>query len=180
MLPAILLYVGAVLFLNGIWLTGQTLGGNSTLKIANREIAVMNVFTGGLGLAIAVFAIFQGTIEMVALGSYVLLFAFTYLWVAINQFLPNADGRGLGWYCLFVAVTAVPTGLIGLSEAGGDVWLTWLGADWLAWAVLWFLFFLLLAIKLPITRLTGVVTTLQGVGTAWLPAYLLITERLTL
>jgi hypothetical protein len=179
MLPAILLYVGAVLFINGVWLTGQGSSEASALKMANREVAVMNVFTGVLGFAIAVFAIFQGTIENVALGSYVLLFAFTYLWVAINQFLPGADGRALGWYCLFVAFTAVPTGVLLLMEAD-TAWLRWLGASWLAWAVLWGLYFLLLAVKLPIGRPTGVVTALEGIGTAWVPAYLLIQGRLTL
>ncbi|MGH2408841.1 MAG: AmiS/UreI family transporter, partial [Chloroflexota bacterium] len=70
------------------------------------------------------------------------------MWIAINQLI-NADGRALGWYCLFVTITAVPTGLIALKDAGSDPWLLWLGIDWLAWAVLWFLFFLLLSVRLP-------------------------------
>ena len=36
-----------------------------------------------------------------------ILFTFTYFWVALNRY-NGADGRGLGWFCLFVAVTAVP------------------------------------------------------------------------
>ena len=45
-------------------------------------------------------------------GAQFLLFAFTYLWVGINRFL-DVDGRGLGGYCLFVAMRS--TGYIELS-----------------------------------------------------------------
>ena len=44
-----LLYVGAVLVLNGIWLLGY---------IQDREIWVMNIFTGGLVLAVALYSAF--------------------------------------------------------------------------------------------------------------------------
>lgn len=184
MVAAVLLYVGGVLFLNGIWLIGQT-SESSALKISNQEIAVMNVFTGGLGFLVAIYAIFRGganpttDIESVALGGYILLFAFTYLWVAINQYI-GADGRALGWYSLFVAITALPTGLLLLADTGGDPWLVWLGIDWLAWSVLWFLFFLLLALQRPIARFTGYVAAIEGILTAWLPAWLLFQGYLTL
>lgn len=174
MIALVLLYVGGVLFLNGIWLLGH---------IGNREIGVMNIFTGGIGLVTAVLALILGAINedvvLFALAAYILLFAFTYLWVAINQYL-NPDGRGLGWYCLFVAITAAPTAWLTLDTAGGQPWLVWLGANWAAWAVLWFLYFLLLAMQLPITRLAGYVTLFVGVGTAWVPAYLLLNGFLEL
>lgn len=174
MIALVLLYVGGVLFLNGIWLLGH---------ISSREIGVMNSFTGGIGFIVAVLALVLGAmgddITLIALASYILLFAFTYLWVAINQYL-NPDGRGLGWYCLFVAITAVPTAFITLSTAGGQPWLIWLGIDWAAWAVLWFLYFLLLAVQLPITRLAGYVTIVVGIFTAWVPAYLLLNGYLAL
>jgi hypothetical protein len=182
MVAAVLLYVGAVLFLNGIWLIGQS-SDSGALKISNSEIAVINGFTGALGFLVAIYAIFLGgardDIGSVALGGYVLLFAFTYLWVAINQYI-GADGRALGWYSLFVAITAVPTGLLLLTDTGGDPWLVWLGIDWLAWAVLWFLFFLLLALQRPIGRFTGYVAALEGIFTAWLPSWLLFQGYLTL
>ena len=175
MVATVLLYVGAVLFLNGIWLIGQT-SDWSALKISNKEIAVINVFTGALGFLVAIFAICLGgarnDIGFVALGGYILLFAFTYLWVAINQYA-GADGRALGWYSLFVAITAAPTGVVVLADAGGNTWLVWLGIDWLAWAGLWFLFFLILALERPITRFTGFVAAFEGIFTAWLPAWLL-------
>ncbi len=45
---------------------------------------------------------------------------------------------------------------------------------WAAWAVLWFMFFLLLARGLPIGKLTGTVTVAQGILTGWLPGFLLL------
>src|SRR5581483_3287045 len=132
----VLLFVGAVLFLNGLWILG---------KIQDREIAIINIFTGLLGVVAAIISFARGDPASLEFGAYVLLFAFTYLWVAYNRF-SNADGSGLGWFCFFVALTAVPVGLTVLAGAGGKVWTTWLGLNWLAWAALWFLYFLLLAL----------------------------------
>lgn len=165
MIGLVLLYVGAVLFVNGIWLLG---------RIENREIAILNVFTGVVGLVVAVFAIAQGDLTSIQLAAYVLLFAFTYLWVAYNQYV-GAEGSGLGWYCLFVAITAVPVAILTLGEAD-TVFLTWLGLSWVAWAVLWFLYFLLLALKRPIQKVTAYVTSIQGVVTAWIPGFLVLND----
>lgn len=163
MLGLVLLYVGAVLFVNGIWLLG---------RIEDREVAIINVFTGIVGLLVAVFAVAQGDLASIQLAAYVLLFAFTYLWVAYNQYI-GAEGSGLGWYCLFVAITAVPVAIITLAQAD-TVFLNWLGINWAAWAVLWFLYFLLLALKRPITKLTAYVTMGEGIATAWIPGFLLL------
>ena len=38
--------------------------------------------------------------------------------------------------------------------------------------VKWFMFFLLLAVKKPILKVTGMVTCAEGVLTGWLPGYL--------
>lgn len=158
------LCVGAVLFCNGIWVLGH---------IQDREIAVINILVGTTSFLAAMYSIFQHTHETIVFGAHVLLFAFTYLWVAFNRF-NGADGRGLGWYSLFVAITAVPTGLTILAGAGGKVWATWLGLNWLAWAGLWFLYFLLLTLQKPVSRVTGWVTVLQAIFTGWIPGYLLL------
>jgi hypothetical protein len=100
------------------------------------------------------------------------LFAFTYLWVAINRFT-GADGRGLGWFSLFVAVTAVPVAIDTLLGARTAMdW--WMGANWAAWAVLWAMFFVLLGLGRNIGRVTGALCIAQGVLTGWLPGYLLL------
>ena len=171
MIGLVLLYVGAVLFVNGIWLLGY---------IQNREIAILNVFTGFVGITVAVLALAQGAqgeISSIQLAAYVLLFAFTSLWVAYNQYT-GADGHGLGWYCLFVAITAVPVSFITLANSGGDTFLVWLGLSWAAWAVLWFLYFLLLALERPIQRITAYVTSALGIATAWIPGFLVLNEYL--
>lgn len=164
-----LLYVGAVLSLNGLWLMGQ---------IEDREISVINIFVGMLTLLVALYLAFgpgadAGSIKGAALT---LLFTFTYLWVAINRY-NGADGRGLGWFSLFVAITAVPVAFDTLATAQtvGNVWL---GLSWASWAVLWFMFWLLLVRKLPIAKLTGAVTLAQGILTGWLPGYLLLDGKL--
>jgi hypothetical protein len=54
------------------------------------------------------------------------------------------------------------------------LWETWFGLSWVAWAVLWFLFFVLLALQKPIVRVTGWLTMLEGIFTGWLPGYLLL------
>ena len=160
-----LLYVGAVLFLNGLWLMGH---------IDDREIAVINIFVGGLTLLIALFLAFgpgadAGSIKAAGLT---LLFSFTYLWVAYNRF-HDVDGRGLGWFSLFVAITVVPVAFDTLVGAT-STWDIWFGLSWAAWAVLWFMFFLLLALGKPIAKITGAVASIQGVLTGWLPGYLLL------
>jgi putative amide transporter protein len=189
LLGVVLLYVGAVLVVNGIWLLGQARvaePGAATAEthptfIQNREVAVINVFTGFVGVLAAVTLAVQGNqnedIASIRSAGYILLFAFTYLWVAINQFL-DAGGHGFGWYCLFVAITAVSAGFYTFSNADGNDASIYLGVDWFAWAVLWFMFFLLLALERPIARVTGWLTILVGVGTSWVFAILLLEEEL--
>jgi hypothetical protein len=234
LLGIVLLYVGAVLVINGIWLIGsvrerapqavpaeqtvaaqqavaarQTVSagaGGSLLEseaerpnggpsaprrvtsvlaparvdptfINGKEVAVINVFTGVIGFAIATtYFVLGGTQNNrpnVAAAGFILLFAFTYLWVAANQFL-NAGGHAFGWYCLFVAITAVPTGVYTLQGAHGHGAAVWLGISWFAWAVLWFMFFVLLTLERPIARLAGSVAVLEGIGTAWALGYAIL------
>ena len=72
------------------------------------------------------------------------------------------DQRSFGWYCAFVTVVAVPTGLIVLQTAG-DVGLTIL---WWIWAVLWATFFVLLGMeRAEYTESIGGFTTAVGVIT---------------
>jgi hypothetical protein len=161
-----LLYVGAVLFLNGLWLVGQ---------IGDREIPVINIFVGGITLLVALYLAFGPGADAASIkaAALTLLFTFTYLWVAINRF-NDADGRGLGWFSLFVAITVVPVAIDTLGSAT-TLWDYWFGLCWAGWAVLWFMYFLLLARKMEILKVTGYVTALEGVLTGWLPGYLLLT-----
>jgi hypothetical protein len=206
LLGVVLLYVGVVLIVNGIWLIGQARAAEAApsaaaageaatgaelsggrvsvatraaapprartgpLFIQNREVAIINLFTGFVGLAVSITFLVQGSLTndltLVRGSGYVLLFAFTYLWVTINQFL-NAGGHAFGWYCLFVAITAIPAGIYTLQAANGNTAAIWLGINWFAWAILWALFFALLALERPIAVFTGWVTIIIGIGTAW-------------
>ena len=228
MLGVVLLYVGVVLIVNGIWLVGQAraaaiasrapamettavgstvgrgpsvyageaaagqeLGGevvaappprgeDHPLFIQNREVAILNIFTGVIGFAIALTFIVVGNSFAtsprpaeaassqlyILVGGTVLLFAFTYLWVACNQYA-NAGGRALGWYSLFVAITAIVFGIYTVQNTpGSNTADLWLAGNWFAWAVLWGMFWALLSLELPIPRITGLVAILEGGGTA--------------
>jgi putative amide transporter protein len=222
----VLLYVGVVLAVNGIWLIGQAraasavaaaaaqgvpvaaYGGGraaareaaageelageelvrvrvaheaSPIFIQNREVAVLNIFTGFVGVVAAVTYLVQGStagsLASVRAAGFILLFAFTYLWVSANQYL-NAGGRAFGWYCLFVAITAIPAGIFTLQAAHGNPADLWLAANWFAWAVLWALFWALLVLELPIARITGSVAILEGVGTSWALAIAILEGKL--
>src|SRR6266566_940476 len=68
----------------------------SPMFIQNREVAVLNIFTGFVGVVAAVTLLVTGNragdLASVRAGGYILLFAFTYLWVSFNQYL-NAGGH---------------------------------------------------------------------------------------
>lgn len=162
MLGIALLYVGAVLLVNSMMLLG---------KVSGKGAAPMNFFTGGITLILNVFAVWKapaGEPLVYYTAATGLLFSFTYLYVGINNAL-GLDGKGLGWYCLFVAITAIPTAA--LTFQSGDFRF---GVIWLLWSFLWFLFFLLLALDKPIAKFTGYITLAEAIVTCWLPGYLLL------
>jgi putative amide transporter protein len=193
MLGVVLLYVGAVLVINGIWLIGQArvaavgeagaaAAESHPFFIQGREVTMINIFTGFVGVVAAVTFMVHGNrdddIAEIRGGGLILLFAFTYLWVAANGFL-NAGGHAFGWYCLFVAITALPVALYTFNNANGNDASIYLGIDWIAWAILWFMFFLLLALDRPIARITGAVAVVEGIGTAWVFGLLLLLEQIS-
>lgn len=161
----VLFYVGAVLILNGIWMLG---------RIADREIVVINLVTACVSGGVVIHDAFGAGADLASVrnATLSLLFATTYLWVAYNR-LTGMDGRGLGWFSLVVAVTALPVSLRGFAEAG-TLAEGWMAVNWLVWAALWLLYFLLLAVQRPVERLTAWFTLLTGVFTGWLPGFLMI------
>ena len=167
MLGLVLLYVGAVLVINGLAMLG---------RIAPREAAILNIFTGVVSFSASFYAIFFQGGEEIAIGAFGLLFAFTYLWVAYNN-LTGQDGRGLGWFSLFVAITVLP--LFWQVWQGAETFgAQWLALNWAAWSVLWFSFFVIGVCGKP--HLTGKVALLaiaQGVVTAWVPGLLILLQR---
>src|SRR3712207_4134411 len=94
-----LLYVGAVLAVNGLMLLGL---------VEARSAAPLNLFVGALQVVTPTYLIFtaggDAAITLNASGLY--LFGFTYLYVGINL-LAGLDGTGLGWFSAFVAACAL-------------------------------------------------------------------------
>lgn len=161
-----LLYVGAVLFLNGAMLLGWVDG---------RAAAPLNLFVGLLQVITPTYLIFTAggdeTIILNASGLY--LFGFTYLYVAFNLFF-GLDGTGVGYFSLFVAVCALVYSALNFFRLGDPAF----GVIWLYWAFLWGLFFLLLGRgEEGLTRYTGAVTAVQGWVTGAIPAFLLLTGQ---
>jgi putative amide transporter protein len=159
-----LLFVGAVLFINGVMLLGW---------VDARSAAPMNFFVGGLQIVTPLYLIFtaNGDADTILAASGLFLFSFTYLYVAVNLTW-DLDSTGLGYFCLFVAITAVVFSILNFTRFADPA----LGVIWIYWAFLWALFFVLLGRKRDgIGRYTGAVCAIQGWVTAWIPAFLLLT-----
>ena len=159
-----LLYVGAVLFLNGVTLLG---------KIDPKSAGVFNLFVGALQVVTPTYLIFTagGDPDIILNASGIYLFGFTYLYVGITL-LARLDTTGVGWFSLFVAVAAVGYSFANFRILNDNPF----GVIWLYWAFLWFLFFLLFGLKLDgLTTYTGWVTAIQGWVTGAIPAFLLLT-----
>lgn len=160
LLPLSLLFVGAALLLNGLWMTG---------RIADREVIVINLTTAAITGTVALLSLVRAaTVEDVRGVAMTLLFSVTYLWVAMNR-VTGSDGRGLGWFSLFVALSVLPEACRSYAAAT-TVLETWLALCWFSWAGLWFMYFMALALQRPIQAQTALATMIAGVITAWSPA----------
>ena len=160
-----LLYVGAILFLNGTMLLGW---------IDGKSAAPLNIFVGLLQVVTPTYLIINanGDMKQILAASGLYLFGFTYLYVACNL-MWGLDGSGLGMFSIFVAVAAVVFSAISF-DTGDPVF----GVIWLYWAYLWLLFFLLLARKRDgLGKYTGAVAAIEGWTTGAIPAFLLLTGR---
>ena len=158
-----LLFVGAVLLVNGLVLLG---------RVSARAAVPINLITGaGLVTASLIIAVpADGDARLALFGAVgYSLFGVTYLTVAGGTLL-GADGTGLGWYCAWASAVAVVLAAINFSA--GDAHIAWL---WSGWAVLFFAFFLSCCTADPrFDVAAGVVAIAQSVTTASIPALLMI------
>lgn len=155
-----LLFVGAVLFVNGAWFLGA---------ISAREAGVFNLFVGAIQVVLPTLAVVaaDGDLGGVFGAGSSYLFGLTYLYVGVNNLMGN-DGRGLGWYSLFVSAMAIVFGVFSLSS--DPVF----GVIWFVWAVMWLLFFLILACgKSSLMPFTGWLILVGSHLTATIPALLI-------
>lgn len=151
-----LLFVGAVLVVNGIWLLGRA---------SAQDTAILNFFVGGLTLLVALWWAFgEGAEGNPFNAAGTLLFAFTYLWVGANAYGGVDDQRALGWYCILVTLVTIPTGY--LVWQIGDIGLAIL---WWIWGILWATFWILLGLErdeytVPIAWYSAAVGIVTGVS----------------
>jgi hypothetical protein len=159
-----LLYVGGVLFINGMMLLG---------KIEPRAAAIFNLFVGALQVITPTVLIItaNGKTDQILSASGLFLFGFTYLYVGIGL-LGGFDTTGVGYYSLFVAIMALGFSFANFRILNDSPF----GVIWLYWSFLWLLFFLLLGLKHDhLAHYTGWVTAIQGWVTGAIPAYFLLT-----
>ncbi|MFF7210714.1 AmiS/UreI family transporter [Streptomyces sp. NPDC008238] len=158
-----LLFVGAVLFMNGLLLLQ---------KVDPKSAAVFNLFVGALQVLTPTYLIFtaNGDQDKILAASGLYLFGFTYLYVGI-VLLADIDNICVGWYSLFVAIVA-----LGYSFVNFHLFKDYpFGVIWLYWAFLWALFFLVLGLgKTELSTYVGWVTAIEGWVTGVIPAALLL------
>ncbi|MDG5774298.1 AmiS/UreI family transporter [Mycolicibacterium fortuitum] len=158
-----LLYVGAVLFVNGLMLLDV---------VPARSAAVLNLFVGALQCVLPtdMLVMAAGDPAAVLAASGLYLFGFTYLYVGIVN-LTGLEPQGIGWFSLFVACGAVVYSALSFTVVNDPVF----GVIWLAWAALWLLFFLVLGLRRArLTRFTGWSVVLLSQPTCTLPAFLML------
>src|SRR3984885_14563946 len=157
-----LLFVGAVLFLNGLLFLG---------KADAKGVAVFNLFVGALQTAIPFYLIATAKGPEEILGAAgIFLFGFTYLYVGIVN-LAGLNSGGIGWYSLWVAVMATGFGLTNILRFHD----TPTGLLWLQWAVLWGLFWVVLALGVErLTAVAGWLTLILSLTTCTIPGFLLL------
>lgn len=162
-----LLFVGAVLLINGLVFLGRVDGkaaipinllAGSTL-VLNALVLVMSVEPESPAATATTFSAAGFT-----------LFGFTYLTVAMNSLL-GGSGQALGWYCGWAMVIAAVLALINFSN-GTAPQMGWL---WASWALLFASFFLALIVPGAWwTTSAGVLAVAQGFTTATIPALMMI------
>ena len=135
-----LMFVGAVLFVNGLLFLG---------RIDGKGAATFNLFVGALQVAIPFYLIATApTPSDILLDAGIFLFGFTYLYVGISN-LAGQSLVGLGWYSAWVAIMAAAFGITNIVKFHDPT----IGLLWLQWSVLWAVFWLVLA--MGVTRLTA-------------------------
>jgi hypothetical protein len=157
-----LMFVGAVLFVNGLLLLG---------KIDPKGAGAFNLFVGALQTVIPFYLIATAkSTNDILLDSGIFLFGFTYLYVGINN-LAGLAPTGLGWYSAWVAIMAAAFGITNIVKFHDPT----TGLLWLQWSVLWALFWVVLALGIErLTPLTGWLTLILSFTTCTIPGYLLL------
>ena len=159
-----LLFVGAVLFVNGLALLG---------RVDPRAAAPINLFVGGLLVVVVLYLALPADEDVtpVFTAAGFLLFGFVYLYVGIVNLTGHAP-TGVGWYCAWAAGVSLIIALV--TFARDDVKL---GTLWLLWTLLFTMFALVLAMgRTRLTEVTGWITVTEAIITATIPGLLLLLD----
>ena len=156
-----LMYVGAVLVINGLALLG---------RISDKGSAPLNVFVGAMQFFIPTYLIVTsgGDQAVITMAAPLYLFGITYLWVGLNK-LSGARGEGVGWFCGYSGFALLAYAAY-LGFQHGDWTST---VMWASWALLFGLFFQVLALGKGSAGYTGAVCLIQGFTTTTIPALLM-------
>ena len=171
MLGAVLLYVGVVLITNGI---------ARLTNIDPKATAIMNLFTGGLSIVLNFGSLLVAQAQNPTnMGPYYacatgLLFGFTYLFIGINNIF-NLDGRIFAWYSLYVTITTIPAGILQWGD-GTNKYNVMMAIIWWLWGLLWVTAWIELVLKIDLKNFTPWLSILEGVLTAWIPGFLILTN----
>lgn len=164
----VLLFVGAVLLLNGLGLLGV---------VTPKMSAPINAFVGTSLIVVVLFITLpvrgssEAELDVVLTSVGYLLFAFAYLYVAINNSL-GLEGGGLGWYCGWAVLISLYISWFNYTRFDDPKF----GAIWLSWSLLFAAFFVVLALNLEwLTIPTGWLTIMQAFTTATIPGAFLLT-----
>lgn len=150
-----LLFGGVALFLNSLVLLG---------KVDMKSAGVFSLFTGILQTFIATWLLIGASPEEQFGLASIYLFAFTYLYVGVT-FILNLDGRGVGWFSLFVSIAAAFYGVMAIAVADPMSALTWF-----FWSLLWGLFFFGMGLGRPNEAITARVALVLSWLTLIVPA----------
>jgi hypothetical protein len=163
MIGIALLFIAPLIWVIGLWLLG---------KVEVRGIGIFSAMVGILTFLMAMNFQFQAKTMAEHFGvAQLLLFSFTYIWLAWNLLWdPAHESKTLGWYTVFVTIVAIPTGYL-----TGDVRLMIM---WWSWGFVWFLFFLILAMGVQkITKFTAYACFVVSILTIGLPGFLILIEK---
>jgi hypothetical protein len=154
-----LLFVGAVLFVNGLLFLGQ---------VDAKTAGVFNLFVGGLQTAIPLYLIASASNpDQILAAAGIFMFGFTYLYVGINN-LAGFQGNGLGWYSAWVSLMAAAFGVTNIVRFDDLA----SGLLWAQWSVLWGLFFVVIGLgKAQWTALAGWLTLVMAFTTCTVPGF---------
>lgn len=162
-----LLFVGAVLLVNGLVFLGR-IDGKAAIPI--------NILTGSVLVLTALLQVSAVSptspdYRMTVFGAVgFTLFGFVYLTVGANS-LFGGTGTALGWYCGWSAAIAAILAAVNFSGST-DALIAWL---WVSWSVLFFSFFVALVTGAErLAYAAGLLAIIQSMTTASVPALLMI------